>query len=60
MNQEIAGLNNDWLGNHLFNLIFLVKQNKTTLSTDTRKTLVQPKEEVINQRGHSLHFEDES
>ena len=38
----------------------LVKQNKTTLSTDTRGTLLQPKEEMINQRGHSLYFGDES
>ena len=36
----------------------LRKQNKTTLSTDTRKTLLQPKEKS-NQREHSLYFGDE-
>ena len=50
----------NWPGNRLFTPMFLVKQNTTTLSTDTRKTLLQPKEEVINQRGHSVYSGDES
>ena len=54
MNQETAGSKNDWLGNRLIIPMSLVKHNKTTLSTDTRKTLLQPKEEIINQRRHSL------
>ena len=54
MNQETAGSKNDWLGNRLIIPMSLVKHNKTTLSTDTRKTLLQPKEKIINQRRHSL------
>ena len=57
---QIAGSNNDWLGNRLFTLSSLLKQNKITLSTDTRSTLLQSGEEIFNQRGHSLYFGDES
>ena len=59
MNQEIAASKIDWLGNRLFTPIFSVKQNKSTLSADTRKAVPQMKEEMINQRGHSLYFGDE-
>ena len=60
MNQEITASKNDWLGSRFFTPMFLVKQNQTTLTEDTRKALPQPKEEMINQRGHSLYFGDES
>ena len=59
-NQKIAGSNNDWIGSRFFTPMFLVEQNKCTLSTGNRKILLQPKEEMINQRGHSLYFGDES
>ena len=58
--QEVPGSNIDWLGNLLFTPMCVVKQKKTTLSTDNRKILLQPKEEVINHRKHSLYFGDES
>ena len=59
-NQKIAGSNPAKLGDRFLPPCFwcLVKQNKTTLSTDTRKTLLKPKEKKTNQRGHSLYFGD--
>ena len=50
-NQEVADSPRIRHGDRLFTPMFLVNQNKTSMSTDTRKTLRQPKEERINQRG---------
>ena len=62
MNEEMAGSNPAKIGDRIFTPVFwcLIKQNKTTLSTETRKTLLQPKEQMINQRGHSRYFGDET
>ena len=59
-NQEVAGSNSARHGDRLFTRMFSVNPTNTTLSTDNRKTLLQPKEEMIRQRGSSLYFGDES
>ena len=52
-NQEMVGSNPAMLGDCLFTPIILMfdETEQDSLSTHTRKQLLQPKEENINQRG---------